>query len=342
VAVLGLPDPGEKPMTASLLPIRRIIGSLVATLSVLWGAHDTPVHGGSFRGDMLVTSFKSSEVPAFDPSTGAYEGLFANLGSGGAQTLAEGPNGNIYVTSPGAGNVLEYDGGTGQLINAFHFSPPNPNDYASGLTFDGSGNLYVIDQRAGTVDQYDPTTGAYIRTVISGLPSGPPAGGVGVAYASTDLYVTSLTGIQQYDLHGNPGLAFGGRTFFQITNGPNGNLYAADGISSVYEFTPSGSQIGSGPFVSGVSGAYGAGFDPDGNIYVGNNAGAVYKFDSNGQPVGSGPFVTSPLLNGASGVLYDFGAASVPEPNTLILLAIGMTMIVIRRRWKPWKPNRRA
>jgi streptogramin lyase len=321
----------------SFHPKRRgMIGGLsVAALYVVCAASGRTAYAGSFRGDMLVASQRNSEILAFDPTTGAYQGVFANLGSGEAQTLAEGPNGNIYVTSPASGNVQEYDGATGQIITTFHFSPTNSNNYASGITFDSSGNLYVVDTRGGTVNQYDPTTGAFIRTVISGLPSGPPAGGVGVTFASGGLYVTSLTGIQQFDLNGDAGPTFGGRTFYQITTGPNGNLYAADGSSSIYEFTPSGSQVGTGPFATGVSGAYGSGFDPSGNIYVGNNGNGVYKFDPSGSPVGSAPFFTNSQLVNATDVLYDLAPASVPEPGTLVLMMIGMATVAIRRR--PWK-----
>jgi outer membrane protein assembly factor BamB len=284
---------------------------------------------GSFIGDMLVADYAQSQVVAFDPSTGAYEGVFANLGTGYAQTLAEGPNGTIYVTSPSAGNVLAFNGASGQLISSFQFSPPTPGNYASGITFDSSGNLYVIDQAHGAINEYNPTTGAFIRTVVSGLGAG---GGVGVAFASGYLYVTNSSGIQQFSLTGQLGLTFGGRQYYQITTGPDGNLYAADGGSSVYEFAPSGSQVGSGPFVTGVGGAYGGGFGPDGSIYVANNGNDVFKFDSNGSPIGSSPFFQYAQSGnpGLCDVLYDAAPVSVPEPGTLTLLSIAACAVACR------------
>jgi hypothetical protein len=214
-------------------------------------------------------------------------------------------------------------------MSTFNFSPPTSSNYASGITFDSSGNLYVIDQSHGTIDEYNSTTGAYIRTVVSGLPSGPPAGGVGLTFANGSLYVTSTSGIEQFSLNGTPGAHISGRTYYDITTGPNGNLFAADGSHSVYEFTTAGTPVGSGPFVTGVSGAYGAGFGPDGSIYVAGLGSGVYKFDSSGDPIGSSPFFQY-NQSGSPGLvdlLYDAGPASVPEPGTITLLMIGIATV---------------
>jgi hypothetical protein len=229
-----------------------------------WAAIAPPaVADSSFIGDMLVTNdLEPGVVLAFDPSTGAYQEIFANLGA-------------------------NYDA--------------NPS--FSGIAFDSSGNLYVmanLGAEGSKTNQYNPTTGAYIRTVVSGLQAA-----VGVTFASGSLYVTDAYGIQQFSTSGSLGITFGGNYFYQITTGLNGNLYAADGVNSVYEFTPSGTQVGSAPFVTGVSGAYGSGFGPDGSLYVADTGDSVFKFDTNGNMVGSGVFFSSGLLMVGTDVLYD-------------------------------------
>jgi len=303
----------------------RCLWSLLAISILMLPTRSADAFG--FRGDMLVADFAESKVLAFNPSNGAYVGLFADLGSGAAQTLAEGPNGDIYVSSPDTGRVVAYDGDTGQIVSGFQLSPLA--NYPSGLTFDSSGHLYVINQLAGTVNQYDPTTGALIGTTLGNVGTGA----VGIAYSGGSLYVTDSAGIQQFNLTGHLLNTFGG-SFFQITTGPNGNLYAADGNSSVYEFTPSGTQVGSGPFVTGVTGVYGAGFGPDGSLYAASLNNFVDKFDSNGNPVGNSPFFTSPFGStpGLSSVIYDAVPASVPEPSTLAMLTIAALAIPLRMR----------
>ena len=159
-----------------------------------------------------------------------------------------------------------------------------------------------------------------------------------MTFASGTLYVTDSAGIQQFSTNGTLGITISGNYFYQITTGPNGNLYAADGISSVYEFTPSGTQVGSGPFVTGVPGAYGPGFGPDGSLYVaaGNTSDggdSVYKFDANGNMVGSGEFFSNGLLASDSDVMYNAGPASVPEPGTFALAALAITTAVCRWSW---------
>ena len=272
----------------------------------------------SFVGDMLVCNDREPGyvLAFFDPTTGAYQGVFANLGPNyDAQTLAQGPDGNIYVASP-QGSIFEYNAATGQQVTAFQFSTPYATPSMGGMAFDGSGNLYAVEYLAGSanwqINEFNATIGSYIRTVVDNL-----SAAVGLTYASGNLYVTDSAGIQQFSTNGSLGITFSGNatrstdvTSIKSRPGPTVNLYATDGISSVYEFTPSGTQVGSGPFVTGVYGAYGPGFGPDGSLYVAGNGPAVYKFGPDGTMVGSGPFFNSDLLVYGTSVLYDAAGLS--------------------------------
>jgi hypothetical protein len=93
---------GTSRMTSLNQPRTALVPLTIIVSFILWAASGTSACAGSFRGDMLVADFSQSAVLAFDPSTGAYQGVFANLGFGHAQTLAEGPIGNVYVTFPNA------------------------------------------------------------------------------------------------------------------------------------------------------------------------------------------------------------------------------------------------
>ena len=116
--------------------MRRLRSSFAGNLSALavslplWVAIAPSATAGSFVGDMLVTNDREPGVIlAFDPSTGAYQGIFANLGPDyDAQTLAQGPNGNIYVTSPQGAvfRIQRCDGAAGWPLPDLSQAPTHP------------------------------------------------------------------------------------------------------------------------------------------------------------------------------------------------------------------------
>jgi DNA-binding beta-propeller fold protein YncE len=107
-------------------------------------------HGIAFGadGNLYVASAFSDSVMRYDGATGAFLDTFVDSASGGLSVpidLAFGPDGNLYVNSrsqlntPGgvAGEILRFDGQTGDFIDSF--VPPGSGNLGlptGGLTFD--------------------------------------------------------------------------------------------------------------------------------------------------------------------------------------------------------------
>ena len=320
------------------------IASLVVGLSLFGGGRQAALAGANFRGDLLVDDFNGQDILAFNPTNGSYQGVFATMpGGAGPSYMAEGPNGNIYVGTYFSGSAVEFDGATGAQITGFNLQPQNPQAIITGLTFDSQGNLYAIDSKVvngGRIDEYNATTGVWEKEIASGL-STPR----GLAYADGNLYVTvagnpTNGGIDSFTLSGSYNGLFGQSANYLrpegLTVGPNGNLFATDGQSSVYQFTPAGRQVGSGPYATSnlIVSTYGAGFGPDGSLYVVDTIGPVYKFDSDGNLIGTEPFIPQ------TGAGYDlqypvapfYDSAAVPEPTSIILLLTGLTCLLFGKR----------
>ena len=196
-----------------------------------------------------------------------------------------GPDGNVYVSGLGSGNVLRYNT-AGTFLGVF----ATGGTKASGLAFGRDGHLYVGDETLKTVRRYNKTTGAFIDNfVTAGLgglnqPHGLKFGPDGNLYV-TDFRNDGATGNAVYRYNGSTGAFIdkfvasgsgGLRNPEDLVFGPDGNLYvASDANHNVLRFQgPSGASPGAfmDIFVAGGSGglenAQGVGFGPDGNFYV--------------------------------------------------------------------------
>ncbi|MCZ6834315.1 MAG: M12 family metallo-peptidase [Planctomycetota bacterium] len=104
------------------------------------------------NGYLIVASFSTTELLAYDGDTGASLGRFNNGGSGAALTLDEpwglrmGPDGFLYASRHGAAALQDGD--------------TNPDDIV---------NLHINSTR---IYKYDPDTGDFIRSVVIGNDTG--------------------------------------------------------------------------------------------------------------------------------------------------------------------------
>ena len=316
------------------LPVATMMAGLIFLGSGLLGSQAR----ADFRGDLLINDNVSSQILAFNPTTGAYLGIFATVPGSGPSYMVEGPNGNIYVGTYFSGSALEFDGSTGAQINGFKLQPPTPNAIITGLAFDSQGNLYAANAKAtnnGTIDKYNATTGAFVQQIAAGL-----ATPRGLVVDNGNLYITTagtavVGSIVEFSLTGQLLNTFAtnlpaGRPEGLVV-GPNGNLFTTDGVSSVYQFTTAGVQVGAGPYVtnSGILATYGAGFGPDGSLFVTSDTGPTFKFNASGNLIGTGAFIAQ------SGAGYSFPYPvqplfnAVPEPSSIILLLTGASVIAI-------------
>ena len=107
------------------------------------------------------------------------------------------------------------------------------------------------------------------------------------------------------------------------------NLFEADGgSSSIYEFTPSGTQS---TFATGLSYPTGLAFNNAGDLFVANygyyGGNSITEITPNGSQS-----IFASGLNGPTALAFQGETLPVPEPSALGLLAIGMFGITLLRR----------
>src|SRR6266404_4837313 len=258
------------------------------------GGLDTPDLGiiGGPDGNVYVNSYGSGGNPVnsvmrYDGTTGAPLPSGARTGANfvtpndgglqGTEGLAFGPDGLLYVandtTQPAyggvPGNILRFDGSTGDFVGVFVPSGSGGLSYANDLHFGPDGNLYVDNSSGagkdhGKILRYDATTGDplpsagkdganFITPNDGGLvwANGFAFGPDGMLYVANDFTPNGPSNILRFD--GTTGnfvdvFVSGGLGFVDgILWGPDGNLYVTSNTStqaSVNRYDPSGNLIG--------------------------------------------------------------------------------------------------
>lgn len=139
--------------------------------------------------DLLVGTAFEGGVWRLDEMTGAQLPGGVPPGSAGlalTSGVTVGPDGNIYVSSRGTGEVLFYDGDSGLPLPSPHAGErpglfatlaieATPTSTPGPLRFGPDGQLYVSDFGGVNVRKYDGTTGEELAVAATAF-VGPPAG----------------------------------------------------------------------------------------------------------------------------------------------------------------------
>ncbi|MEX0642942.1 MAG: hypothetical protein WD468_09595 [Pirellulales bacterium] len=252
--------------------------------------------------DFLVGTAFEGAILRVDESTGELLPGGVPAGSAGLELpsgIAVSPDGNIYVSSRGTGEVLFFDGQTGFRLPSPQlngrpglFAALDPGGAPGPLRFDPDGNLYVSDLGGTSVLKFNGTTGASMGVAATAF-VGPPAG-----------------------------LAFDG----------DGNLYFGDfGSASVIKQPPAGDpSLFVAPQSGGLQTASSLLFLPDGELLVVDLYGnQILKFDENGQNPETfaviPPEIPNPLPPNANIPSNSPSDAILDSNGDLVVAVLGLT-----------------
>ena len=288
--------------------------------------------------DVFVSAASRNSVLRFDDN-GNLLGDFVTPGLGGLsdpQGIKFGPNGNLYVSSNGSNNVLEFDGQDGSFVGVA--ASTAGMNWPAELNF-RDGLLYVSDfssaASVGRVSRFDVSTNTLIDHFVVGANFAD-----GLSWNSDgNILLSEFTpgAVRIYD--GQTGAYI--EDF--ISPGQNGlsgaldNLILPDGrflVSSfnnnrVMLFDENGNYL-SDPF-GAIVGPQGLEIGPDGDLYVGSfNQGIIRKYDIN-------TFAFLGIAANASGLSttnnFTFGPpATIPEPTGCVLLLTAGIFGIVKRR----------
>jgi PEP-CTERM motif len=254
---------------------------------------------------LFVSDENSSTIEKISP-TGAVTNFASGIFTGGGPyDLAFDRNGNLLVANPVAtspGTILKYTpaGSRSVFFNAASYFPVS-------LAFDATGRLFTGDTIISDISIIT-TTGAKL----------PFASGLNPERLAFDtngnLFAADITGvIYKFTPSGARSVfANASNNRSGLAFDAHGNLFASNYLGGgIDEYTPSGAHT---TFATGLSFPDGLAFDSSGNLYEADaGSGNIFKFSPTG--------ARSTFASGLQGPTYL--AFSVPEPSSMILLAIG-------------------
>ncbi|GEM_PF-4615681 len=288
----------------------------------------------------------NGNIGAFNPSTGASEGIFSNTFARGIATAS---NGNVLTAS---NNVIGQINPNGTTLSPF-FTYSNANDIVLKLAVDTAGDVYALTQLdSGTeVDKFSPT-GTFLGTLI---PATNYDFDIQVA-ANGDVIADNYNDIITYNSSGQQI----GRTFF-----PGGGSFDLTILGNNVFASIGGTEYGNGQLAGAVYECTGCvngtgtmslvGQDPNhgnlqelipgpgGEILVADrDRNVVDAFDSNGNYIGvfatTYNFQTGQGTFGPYSMTYigggpaESGGPTTPEPMTLATFGVGLLAVARRLR----------
>jgi DNA-binding beta-propeller fold protein YncE len=308
---------------------RRIVG---AVLGVVFG---TLLAIPPSRADFIVANFGNNtvvNVTAAGVVTANSSGYNEPFG------VALNPSGTtLYVSNESTNTVssVAASGGTPATFIPSSSGLLNP----AGLAIDSSGNIYVADLENSRIAKFDASGNVINANFITGLNT--PAG---VAVDSSgNVYVTDTSAhtLKRYTSAGGstPNFTVSGFTgsIPAVTLGTGsfaGFAFVADlGNNTVQKVDLStGSTVQFNTSGSALNHPNGLTFDNNGNLFVTNDVASGFISEITPSGVTS-TFATSGLsLSGPTGIV--FVPAAVPEPSSLLLSGLGVSVLYACRRWK--------
>ncbi len=311
-------------LARKLLALTLLAGAVLTATNV----HAQDLYTGNKGNDSISQITPGGVVSQFVPGGGA-------SGPFGPKGLVFDPSGNLYVSNGSDASVSKITPG-GVITKIIPF---NDNGLVQpwGIALDTSGNLYVGSHSGGAGISKYTTSGTFISIFATGADVGLVTG---IAFDTTGNLFTADFGTGA--IHRiTPG---GVRTTFVAGGGAivsplglafdaSGNLYATN-QDKISKITPGGLVS---TIVGGLTSPEGLAFDASGSLYISDGNASVRKitFASPGVFGSIGTFATGGPggMVGPTGLAFKPAApSSAPEPGTLVLLALGGTLVLARRR----------
>ncbi|MFV2065460.1 MAG: DUF4347 domain-containing protein, partial [Pirellulales bacterium] len=281
------------------------------TFNILAAATDED--GTYLQNNLVVGGFLgTNSVLEYEATSGNFVQLIGSLGDGLnlPHSIAQGPDGNLYVSSYTGDSVLRYDA-AGNFIDIFVTPASGGLNSPTDLTFGADGNLYVSSLTSNQILRYDGASGAFIDAFVSASSGGLTTPSGLTFGADGNLYVSSLNTNEVLRYNGTTGafmdafVASGSGGMgqpAQLLFGPDGNLYVASRFDdAVHRYNgTTGAHIDT--FVTsasgGIDGNVGLTFGPDGNLYVSaRNSNNVMRYDGT-----TGAFIDAYVNAGSGGL----------------------------------------
>lgn len=276
----------------------------------------------SYIGGILLISASTQAQNLFEADW--YSGnIYEFTPNGERSTFATGLNGVFSLAFDSVGNLFASAGNA-----IYKFTPAGVRStFASGvggaLAFDSTGDLFV---GAGNIYEFTPSG---VRSTFATTGTGLITPYALAFNSAGTLFVTDYSADRVYQFTPNGVRStfydFGGLTAAGLAIDSKGNLFVGTYYGmyggSVDEITPSGVET---IFASGLYYPDGLAFNSAGDLFESNyGTGSIYEITPDGVET-----------TFASGLLDPIGLAfqPVPEPSSLGLLAIGITVLLIRRR----------